>query len=84
MHPDTLTPEMVEPFIPLAREIDPDHGERLALFLRTLAECMSINSAATWLLDNQPWDFFPVYYDRSLLPRIHEIRSAAPVLDRGT
>ena len=33
------------------------------MFLRTLAECMSIHSAATWLLDNQPWDFFAVYYD---------------------
>ena len=54
---------MVEPFIPLAREIDQDQDKRLALFLRTLAECMSIHSAATWLLDNQPWDFCAVYYD---------------------
>ena len=22
-----------------------------------------MHSAATWLLDNQPWDFFAVYYD---------------------
>jgi hypothetical protein len=63
MHPDQLTPEMVEPYIPLAREIDQDNDRRLALFLRTLAECMSINSAAAWLLDNQPWDLFAVYYD---------------------
>ena len=63
MHPDLLTPDMVEPFIPLAREIDQDQDKRLALFLRTLAECMSIHSAATWLLDNQPWDFCAVYYD---------------------
>ncbi len=54
---------MVEPFIPLAREIDQDQDKRLAMFLRTLAECMSIHSAATWLLDNQPWDFFAVYFD---------------------
>jgi predicted AlkP superfamily phosphohydrolase/phosphomutase/tetratricopeptide (TPR) repeat protein len=63
MHPDLLTPAMVEPFIPLAREIDQDRDKRLALFLRTLAECMSIHSAAVWLLDNQPWDFFAVYFD---------------------
>ncbi len=63
IHPDCLTPEMVEPFIPLAKDIDQDNDRRLALFLRTLAECMSIHSAATWLLDNQPWDFFAVYYD---------------------
>ena len=63
LHPDLLTPEIVEPFIPLAKEVDQDNDKRLALFLRTLAECMSIHSAATWLLDNQPWDFFAVYYD---------------------
>ena len=62
-HPDQLVPEMVEPFIPLAREIDQDRDKRLALCLRTIAECMSIQSAAIWLLDNQPWDFFAVYYD---------------------
>jgi predicted AlkP superfamily phosphohydrolase/phosphomutase/tetratricopeptide (TPR) repeat protein len=63
MHPDLLTPAMVEPFIPLAKEIDQDQDKRLAGLMRTLAECMSIHSAATWLLDNQPWDFFAVYFD---------------------
>jgi predicted AlkP superfamily phosphohydrolase/phosphomutase/tetratricopeptide (TPR) repeat protein len=63
VHPDLLTPQMVEPFIPLARDIDQDKDKRLAMFLRTFSECMSIHSAATWLLDNQPWDFFAVYYD---------------------
>jgi predicted AlkP superfamily phosphohydrolase/phosphomutase len=33
------------------------------MFLRTLAECMSVHAAAIWLLDHQPWDFFAVYYD---------------------
>jgi len=63
VHPDMLTPEMVEPFIPLAREIDQDRDKRLAGCIRTLAECMSMHAAATWLLDNRPWDFFTVYYD---------------------
>jgi tetratricopeptide (TPR) repeat protein len=63
MHPDSLTPQMVDPFIPLAKDIDQDIDKRLALLLRTLAECISIHSAATWLLDHQPWDFFAVYYD---------------------
>src|ERR1700685_3791884 len=52
VHPDQLTPEMVEPFIPLAREIDQDQDQRLAAFLRTLAECMSVQSAALWLAEN--------------------------------
>ena len=63
IHPDQLTPQMVEPFIPLAREIDQEKDKRLAVFLRTLAECMSIQAAASWLLENQQWDFFAVYYD---------------------
>jgi hypothetical protein len=63
MHPDLLVPEIVEPFIPLAKEIDQEKDKRLAGCMRTLAECVSIHSAATWLLDNQPWDFFAVYYD---------------------
>ena len=63
MHPDLLIPEMVEPFIPLAREIDQDKDKRLAGMMRTLCECVSIHSAATWLLENREWDFFGVYYD---------------------
>ncbi len=63
MHPDLLIPEMVEPFIPLAREIDQEKDKRLAGLMRTLCECVSIHSAATWLLDHQEWDFFGVYYD---------------------
>ena len=31
--------------------------------MTTLCECVSIHSAATWLIENQPWDFFAVYYD---------------------
>jgi tetratricopeptide (TPR) repeat protein len=63
LHPDLIVPQMVEPFIPLAKEIDQENDQRLAALLRTLAECTSIHSAATWLLDNQPWDFFAVYYE---------------------
>jgi len=55
MHPDLLVPAMVEPFIPLAKEIDQDKDKRLAGCMRTLSECVSMHSAATWLLDNEPW-----------------------------
>jgi len=62
-HPDQLTPAMVEPFIPLARHIDQDKDKRLGTCMRTLAECMSIQSAARWLIANQTWDFCAVYFD---------------------
>jgi tetratricopeptide (TPR) repeat protein len=63
VHPDQIAPHMVEPFIPRAKDIDQDNDKRLAMFLRMLAECMSIQSAALWLIDHQPWDFFAVYFD---------------------
>jgi tetratricopeptide (TPR) repeat protein len=63
VHPDVLEPRMVEPFIPLAQEIDQERDPRLAAFLRTLAECMSIQAAALWLLEHESWDFFAVYYE---------------------
>jgi hypothetical protein len=63
MHPDQLLPRMVEPFVPLAREIDQDRDRRLAVLLRTLAEAMSVQAAALWLLDQAQWDFFAVSFD---------------------
>ena len=38
-------------------------NRRLAGMMKTLCECVSIHSAATWLIENEPWDFFAVYYD---------------------
>ena len=63
VHPEHLTPAMVEPFIPRAHEIDQDQDKRLAALLRTLAECMTIQSAASWLIEHEPWDFFAVYFE---------------------
>jgi len=63
VHPDCLTPRMVERFVPLAREIDQEMDKRLSMLLRTLAECLTIQSAASWLIQNQNWDFFAVYFE---------------------
>jgi len=63
VHPDTLTPEVVEPFIPRAREIDQDQDPRVGHCMWTIAEAASIQSSATWLAGSQPWDFFAVYFD---------------------
>ena len=63
LHREEIEGQMIEAFVPHAREIDQSKDSRLAALANTLAECVSIHSAATWLLDNQPWDFFAVYYD---------------------
>src|SRR5437763_5346347 len=63
LHPEELAGEMIQAFVPRAAEVDQEKDSRLATLANTLAECVSIHSAATWLLENEPWDFFAVYYD---------------------
>jgi Tfp pilus assembly protein PilF len=63
VHPNELVEEDILPFIPRIAEVDQDGDPRVATCLKTLAECVSIHSAATWLMENEPWDFMAVYYD---------------------
>lgn len=62
-NPNELVPKELIPFIPKALEIDQDKDRRLASVMKVLAECTTINNAATWLIRNEPWDFFGVYFD---------------------
>lgn len=62
-NPNELTPAEVLPFIPQALAIDQAKDRRLASVMKILAECVSIHNAATWLMKNEDWDFFAVYYD---------------------
>jgi predicted AlkP superfamily phosphohydrolase/phosphomutase/tetratricopeptide (TPR) repeat protein len=63
MHPEEIFGPMVEAFVPKAAEVDQSKDRRLASLAKILSECVSIHSAATWLLDHETWDFFAVYYD---------------------
>jgi predicted AlkP superfamily phosphohydrolase/phosphomutase/tetratricopeptide (TPR) repeat protein len=63
LHPDEVAGEMIDFFVPKAREIDQDKDRRPASITKILCECVSIHGAATWLLENEPCDFFAVYYD---------------------
>lgn len=62
-HPSELIDEQVLPFVPKAAEIDQDKDRRLASVMKILAECVSIHSAATWVMENEPCDVMAVYYD---------------------
>ena len=62
-HPQELMAPMLVPFLPALEKVDQDKDRRFSMLCKTIAECTSIHSAATWLMDNQPWDFFAVYYD---------------------
>lgn len=62
-HPSELVFEQVRPFVPKAADVDQDEDRRLAAVMKILAECVSVHSAATWLVENEPWDLMAVYYD---------------------
>ncbi len=63
VHPDTITPAMIEPFIPRAAEVDQDRDNRLGLCMKVLAEFLSVHNAAEWLIENEAWDLCAVYFD---------------------
>jgi predicted AlkP superfamily phosphohydrolase/phosphomutase/tetratricopeptide (TPR) repeat protein len=62
-HPNELLEEDIRSFIPKVDEIDQEKDSRLASCLKILAECACVHSAATWLMEKEPWDFMAVYYD---------------------
>ena len=63
VHPMELTAEDILPFLPDGAEIDQSNDRRVASVMKVTAECSSIHSAATHLLESQAWDFAAIYYD---------------------
>jgi len=68
-HPAELTEKDFRPFVPgldgMSRD-DLDKAEkdpRMQSLIKTIADCTSIHSAVTALIQNEPWDFMAVYYD---------------------
>jgi predicted AlkP superfamily phosphohydrolase/phosphomutase/tetratricopeptide (TPR) repeat protein len=62
IHPSEIDREIVRMFVPRASEINPSKPNRIPALCRILAECFSTHAAATWLMENEPWDFMAVYY----------------------
>ncbi len=63
MHPAEVTEAAILPWIPLAAKIDQEKDKGLQSFAKILSENCSIHNAATWILQNEPWDFLAVYYN---------------------
>ncbi|MCP4356433.1 MAG: tetratricopeptide repeat protein [Chloroflexi bacterium] len=63
IHPSELTAAHLLPFVPKAAQIDLEKDKRLASVIKTIADCASVYAAATWTMENEPWDFMAVYYD---------------------
>lgn len=63
VHPTEITGEQLLPFVPHAKEINQINDSRLSGIAKLLAECASVHSAATGIMQLEPWDFMAVYYD---------------------
>lgn len=61
--PSEITVADVLPFIPHAAKIDQKKDDRLATFIRMLAECCTTQAIATHLMADDDWDFTAVYFD---------------------
>lgn len=62
VHPGELTGDDLLPFIPQLARIDQKKDFRPLKLAVELAEAITLHSAATWLMENEPWDFLAVYF----------------------
>lgn len=63
IHPTELTGEHILPFVPKAHLVDQKKDKYLSIIGKNIAECASTHAAATWLMENEPWDLTAVYFD---------------------
>ena len=63
VHPAELDGSHILPFVPKAAGIDQKKDRRLEGLVKTIADCTSIQAAATHLIRTEPWDFMAVYFD---------------------
>lgn len=63
IHPSELTANHIAPFVPDFHKIDQSRDPRLNLIAKNLSDCSTIHSAATYIMEQEEWDFMAVYYD---------------------
>lgn len=63
VHPQELTAAHLLPFVPTAGALRGPLARGLGQVAKTIAEAASIQSAATFLLEETEWDFMAVYFD---------------------
>ncbi|MDX2002133.1 MAG: alkaline phosphatase family protein [Chitinophagales bacterium] len=63
IHPGEITAAHLLSFVPNAAKVDQDKDKKLHILCKLLADCASIQSAATYILEHEPWDFTAVYFN---------------------
>ncbi len=61
VHPGELSFAHLIPFVPEAIKIDQEKDKSLASIAALLANGSSLHAAATWILQNQEWEFLALY-----------------------
>ncbi|MBK8564074.1 MAG: alkaline phosphatase family protein [Saprospiraceae bacterium] len=61
--PQELTVNHIAPFVPDYFKIDQSKDQSLLSIAKNIADCSTIHSAATYIMENEEWDFMAVYYD---------------------
>ncbi len=63
MQPEEVSGKDIAAFVPRAAEIDQDRDRRLESLANVLSSTVSVQAAATEIMQHEPWDFLGVYYD---------------------
>jgi predicted AlkP superfamily phosphohydrolase/phosphomutase len=63
VHPMELSSQHIASFIPKLKEINQETDRRVATIGNLISEAASIQTTATWCLENSDWDFAGVYFD---------------------
>ncbi len=63
VHLMEITGNHIDPFIPLLDTINQMDDKRPGSLRTLIADCASIHSATTYILEQEDWDFVGVYYD---------------------
>lgn len=63
LHPQDLDPRLIMNFVPKLSEIDQEKDKRIENLAKIIADCTTINRAATAIMHHEPWDFTAIYFD---------------------
>ncbi|MBN8701445.1 MAG: alkaline phosphatase family protein [Bacteroidetes bacterium] len=63
IHPQELTDAHILPFIPDAAKVDQEKEKSIQILAKEIARSSSYHAAATWIMENEEWDFLAVYLD---------------------
>ncbi len=63
VHPAMVNPRQLKEFLPTLGSWDATTDKHVAELRGLLAQCATVHMAATWLMQEQEWDFCGVYYD---------------------